>query len=72
MKIFTIAGSILTLIATVFLYLGSKQVPWEIQTFKGQSEKEKDFRKKRQFYLRIGFCLLFLGFLLQLVAVVGN
>ena len=72
MQIFTIIGLVSTLVATVFLYYGSKHLPWNMQTMKGHSEKEKDFYKKRQTDLTIDFVLLFAGFLLQLVAVIFN
>ncbi|MDD5495941.1 MAG: hypothetical protein PHP46_02425 [Candidatus Omnitrophica bacterium] len=72
MKTFAIVGLILTLIATVFLFVGSKHISWKMQTIGGQSEKEKDFYKSRQTYSAIGFGLLFFGFLLQLFAVFGK
>jgi hypothetical protein len=72
MKNVVIAGLILTLIATVFLFIGSKHIPWKMQTIGGTSDKEKTFYKSRQTYTAIGFGLLFFGFLLQLLAVIGK
>lgn len=72
MKTFAIAGLILTLIATLFLFIGSKHISWKMQTIGGQSDKEKDFYRARQTYSAIGFGLLFFGFLLQLFAVFGT
>lgn len=72
MRTFAIAGLILTLIATLFLFVGSKHISWKMQTIGGQSDKEKDFYRSRQAYSAIGFGLLFFGFLLQLFAVIGE
>ena len=63
-------GLILTLIATIFLFLGSQHRPWGMQTWDGVSEKEKAFDRKKQIQTNIGFSLLFLGFLAQLIGVV--
>jgi len=67
-----IAGLVLNLIATILLFLGSKETPWGIQTWKGESESEKAFRKKRSWGTRMGFFFLFVGFLLQLIGVILN
>ncbi len=67
-----ITGLILTLIATVLLFVGLKHLPWKAQTWNGSSGKEKSFFKSRQAYSTIGFGLLFFGFLLQLIGVVGD
>lgn len=55
-----IAGLTSTLIATIFLYLGSKHLPWNMQTIGGKSDKEIRFYDVRQRYTKIGFGLLFL------------
>jgi hypothetical protein len=47
---------------------GSKQTPWAIQSWGGESEAEKMFRKRRFLLSTIGFALLGLGFLPQLVS----
>lgn len=67
-----IIGLILTLIATVFLYLGSKETPWGIQTWGGESDKEVAFEQIRRRNTTIGFALLFLGFLCQLIGYIGK
>jgi len=67
-----IVGLVLNLIATILLFLGSKETPWEVQTWKGESEPEKAFRKKRSWATRTGFFSLFFGFLLQLIGVILN
>ena len=69
-KIIIAIGLILTLVATIFLFLGSQHKPWEIQTIGGMSEKEKAFTIKKQTQTNIGFLLLFLGFLSQLIGVI--
>jgi hypothetical protein len=67
MKSLIVAGLILNLLAAIFLYDGSRGRPWEIQTWGGESEAELEFSRKRRRYSNIGFLLLFLGFLLQLI-----
>ena len=65
-----IFGLILTLIATIFIYLGSRHSPWNMQTWDGSSDKENKFFKGREIERKIGFLLLFLGFSLQLIGVI--
>ncbi len=72
MKTCAIVGLILTLVATLFLLVSSKHLPWKMQTIGGISDKEKDFYRSRQTYSTIGFGLLFFGFLLQLLAVASS
>jgi hypothetical protein len=67
MKSLIVAGLILNLLSAIFLYDGSRARPWEIQTWKGESEAELDFLLKRRRNSNIGFLLLFIGFLLQLI-----
>jgi len=69
-KSLVIAVLNLTLVATIFLYLGSKHLPWNIQTWKGKSDKEATFFKARHRDTTIGLSLLFFGFLLQLIGVI--
>lgn len=66
-KVFIITGLSLNLIAAAFLFMGSKSVPWEIQTIGGQSPKEIKFKEIHQVYAKTGFGLLAAGFLLQLI-----
>jgi hypothetical protein len=70
--IWVIVGLVLNLIATVFLFLGSKETPWGMQTWKGESEPEKAFREKRSWATRMGFFFLFVGFSFQLIGVILN
>jgi hypothetical protein len=67
MKSLIVAGLIMNLLAAIFLYDGSKVIPWEIRTWKGESEAELDFSCKRRRNSNIGFLLLFFGFFLQLI-----
>ena len=62
-----ILGLILNLIATILLFLGSKAVPWDMQTLRGESEEEIEFIRNRDYRAKIGFFLLFIGFFLQLL-----
>lgn len=68
-KSLMILGLILTLIATVFLYLGSRHLPWGVRTWNGKSKKENTFVEARHKDTKVGFILLFFGFLLQLISV---
>jgi len=69
-KIIIVIGLIFTLIATIFLFLGSQHRPWGTQTWDGVSKEEKAFDRKKQIQTNIGFSLLFIGFLAQLIGVV--
>jgi len=70
MQMMTILGLILTLIATIFLFLGSQHKSWVMQTWSGESDAEKAFTIKKQAQTNIGFLLLFLGFLSQLIGII--
>jgi uncharacterized membrane protein len=70
MQMMTILGLILTLIATIFLFLGSQHKSWGMQTWSGESDAEKAFTRKKQAQTNIGFLLLFLGFLSQLIGII--
>jgi hypothetical protein len=65
-----ITGLALNLMATALLFFGSQETPWEIQTWKSESEPEKAFRKKKRWITTIGFIFLFVGFLLQLIGAI--
>ncbi|MEW6387899.1 MAG: hypothetical protein AB1491_10335 [Thermodesulfobacteriota bacterium] len=67
-----ITGLVCNLIATGFLFFGSKAVPWDIQTIGGESEEEKKFKRNRQRFATNGFVLLFVGFLLQLIGTLAG
>jgi hypothetical protein len=67
MKEIIVAGLTMNLLAAIFLYDGSKGIPWEIRSWKGESEAELAFSRKRRRNSNIGFLLLFIGFLLQLI-----
>lgn len=69
-QMMTILGLILTLIATIFLFLGSQHRPWGMQTWSGETEAEKTFTRKKQAQTNIGFLLLFFGFLAQLIGII--
>lgn len=69
-QMMTILGLILTLTATIFLFLGSQHRSWRLQTWNGESEAEKTVTKKKQAQTNIGFLLLFFGFLSQLIGII--
>lgn len=65
-----IIGLIFNLIGTIFLFLGSRHLPWDIQSVGGKTNKEFVFYVDRQREVVIGFALLFVGFFLQLIGVI--
>lgn len=69
-KSLIIIGLILSLVATVFLFLGSRHLPWDMQSIGGGTDKEIAFYISRQREVAVGFVLLFFGFLLQLIGVI--
>jgi hypothetical protein len=54
-------------LSAIFLWLGSAEMPWAMQTWKGESEPERAFRRRRSRYARTGFLLLASGYVLQLL-----
>lgn len=68
-KIFIAAGLLLNLLATGFLFLGSRHLPWDMQSIGGKTDKEKAFYDLCKKQTKIGFILLFLGFFFQLLGV---
>jgi hypothetical protein len=66
-RILIIIGLVFSVIATIFLYLGSKGVPWENQTWNGKSNQEMAFKRKGYRCTIVGFAFLFIGFLCQLI-----
>jgi len=71
-RFFIFLGLILNLFAAISLYYGSRETPWDIQTWSGESDKEKSFKSNRKLITSIGFIILFLGFLLQLIETLIN
>ncbi len=69
-KFFVMIGLIINLLATIFLYLGSKHLPWDMQSIGGKTDKEKAFHEIRGRQIKTGLILLFLGFLFQLIGAV--
>lgn len=65
-KRLAITGLALSLVATIFLYLGSRKLPWEISSASGKTEREISFYNGRKIETTTGFVFLFGGFSLQL------
>lgn len=61
-------GLVANTIAAYFLWRGSADLPWEIQTINGKSDAEHAFKRQRRRYANVGFVLLGSGFILQLLA----
>jgi hypothetical protein len=69
-KILMMTGLVMNLIATIFIYLGSKHLPWDKQSIGGKTDKEKTFYEVRGRQIKTGLLLLFLGFLFQLISAI--
>ncbi|MEK7575693.1 MAG: hypothetical protein AAB491_01230 [Patescibacteria group bacterium] len=67
-KFLNIVGLSFSLLGAIFLFFGSQEVPWDIQTWGGISPNELMFKVIRDFRAECGFGLLGLGFLLQIIA----
>lgn len=63
-----VIGLCLGVIAAVCLYYASIETPWGVQSWSDQTEAEWRFRRRRIWWARIGFVLLGLAFVCQLVA----
>ena len=62
-----IFGLLLVALSAILLYLGSKPMPWEYQTWEGNSINEIEYRIKRFTQAHIGLLLLAVGSILQLI-----
>lgn len=71
-KSLLIMGLVFGLVAACLLFLGSREVPWEMQTWSGNTEKQVAYKKTREWMTRWGFACLFLSFSLQLIGVWGE
>jgi hypothetical protein len=54
--------------STLCLMKGTTTVPWEMQSWSGQSDLEKAFRRKMRCYFVVGLVTLALAFMLSAVA----
>jgi hypothetical protein len=76
MKVVALIAGLLSALAgvvsTLCLMKGAAVVPWEMQTFSGQSDPEKAFREKARLYLRIGHFTLAGAFVLAAAAALAG
>ena len=63
-----VIGLFFGVVAAVCMYYASIETPWGVQSWSGQTEAEQRFRRRRTWWARIGFILLGLAFVCQLVA----
>ena len=71
--ILQLTAAALGMASAALLFYGSQGVPWNIQSWKGKTEKEIKFKKSRQICARLGFLFLAGAFGLQALAVLlGN
>lgn len=59
-------GLLLAIIASICLYLGSKETPGAIR---GNTREETSYRRRRRGFTKIGCILLGIAFAIQLVAI---
>jgi hypothetical protein len=59
-------------LAALALLKGSKPVPWEIQSSKGQSEAEREFRAAAMRWNKVGVALLVAAFAMSAAASVAG
>jgi len=64
-----VIGLCFGVVAAVCLYYASVETPWSMQSWSGQTEIERRFRRWRTWWARVGFVLRGLAFVCQLVAV---
>lgn len=69
-KFLIATGLFISLVGTFYLYLGSLDKPWGIQTWDGSSTQEQQLFKLQRRQVRIGLSLLGAGFVLQFAGVV--
>ncbi len=62
------AGLILGVLSTVCLYLGTKELPKDIESGKREKEPEQQYRRGRRSRTIAGLVMLGVAFVLQLVA----
>lgn len=62
-----ILGLLAIVVSAIFFYYGSQPMPWELQTWDGNSVAEIDYKAERLTQAHIGFFLLAAGSILQLI-----
>ena len=62
-----ILGMLLVVVSAIFLYLGSISMPWDYQTWDGNSIYEIQYRAERLIQAQIGLILLAVGSIFQLI-----
>ena len=67
-----IIGLLMGVIAAGFIFFGATNVPWEMQSWSGNSESEVSFRRRIKNFARWGFILLGLSFLAQLISLLWH
>lgn len=65
-----IIGLSLDIIGAIMLVSSHPSVPWNIQTWKGESPEEKAHKRKMNRRSIVGLCLLVGGFVLQLIDII--
>lgn len=65
-------SGVLGLFSALALMRASKVMPWDMQTYKGQSEAEKAFRATAQWWNRLGLGCLLAAFVLSTAAAIAS
>lgn len=63
-----VVGLLLSTLSAPLLWRGSLGVPWEMQTWKGQTAEETTYKQQTRTSAQFGLTLLGFGFALQLIA----
>ena len=66
------AAAVCGVLSAVLLFYGSQDVPFQIQSWNGQSEPEIRFKKTRKHCARLGFVALAGAFPLQFAAMLAT
>ena len=64
-----LAGLVCAVTCAVCLFIGSRDLPLEIHSWKGDSEAEQSFKRRRRRFATVGFVLLALAFAFQTAGV---
>lgn len=64
----SVLAGIAGFVSAICLYFGSRETPWGIQSWGGETEREGVFQRRRRRAAIAGFALLALAFLLQTLA----
>jgi hypothetical protein len=53
----------------MLLYYGSLGIPWEMQTYKGQTERELEIKRRQKLMTRVGIPCAITAFVVQVIVI---